>query len=285
METELPALDITALLAARIPGSSTETVVTTHDGVTVTVAWNREWHRPHDGNSWHIENGTCAWLTPRFGMANPLTDDAVPVGRQWPYAWMADWTLGREYPTVINGIDGDELEGAIGLLVDTARAQRAHAAVRQQRMDRTVTLLMEACDALAAARAHMAEDGSDGPRLQAEMRAAAHLDLLVGQAIRDGLLSHQAIAVAAGTDVSAVERRTWDLEGPVPPQYYLSEAGFARATGLAKGTISKYKSEGRLPPPDIQLGGSDGWLLLTVERFKANRRGQGSRTDLKATIS
>ncbi|NMO52038.1 transcriptional regulator [Actinoplanes sp. TBRC 11911] len=49
---------------------------------------------------------------------------------------------------------------------------------------------------------------------------------------------------------------------------------------MAVTTLRSYKSRGRLPKPDIELGGADGWSVETVETYAATKLGQGTRTDL-----
>lgn len=54
----------------------------------------------------------------------------------------------------------------------------------------------------------------------------------------------------------------------------------AALAGVAVSTWEAYVSRDRAPAPDGWFGHQRYWLLETVEAWKANRPGQGKRTDL-----
>jgi len=57
---------------------------------------------------------------------------------------------------------------------------------------------------------------------------------------------------------------------------YLDIAGAARHLRLKPGTVTRYRSWGRFPPPDTVWGRSPGWLPATLDEWKASRPGRGA---------
>lgn len=65
-------------------------------------------------------------------------------------------------------------------------------------------------------------------------------------------------------------------DSAMPNDEYLDIAGVAREIGVGQSTVRKYKAEGRMPKPDITIGGSPGWKPATIAEWKATRPGQGA---------
>lgn len=61
------------------------------------------------------------------------------------------------------------------------------------------------------------------------------------------------------------------------PDELLDVAGVAALLGIAPGTISAYKSRGRMPVPIGRLGGSPIWTRRQIEEWRASRPGLGWR--------
>lgn len=61
---------------------------------------------------------------------------------------------------------------------------------------------------------------------------------------------------------------------------YLSRSDAAARVGLAPETIRAYDKRGYLPAPDAMVGRARGWLPETIDKWAANRLGQGHRSDL-----
>lgn len=63
------------------------------------------------------------------------------------------------------------------------------------------------------------------------------------------------------------------------PARFLALPEVAERLGLAVGTLNRYRTEGRLPPPDAQIGTRQvGWKPATIDKWSANRPGRGNRT-------
>jgi predicted DNA-binding transcriptional regulator AlpA len=63
----------------------------------------------------------------------------------------------------------------------------------------------------------------------------------------------------------------------------LSQQELAKRAGLAESSIRTYKTRGRLPRPDITIGGPNGtpgWTEATADAWIATLPGHGHRTDL-----
>jgi hypothetical protein len=242
--------------------------VTTPDGITVEIRWDAEWYRPETLDSWHVERGHCAFLPGRPGLEDPFAEPTI--GEQWRYTWD-----GR--PTSIDGIAESDMAAAVELLIDVARARRTWAALRKQRADRTVKVL----EMRGAARRDASAAGAPGTApWQAYQTATMQLDSVVISALRDQLLTVQEIADAAGLDLHEVEARRGEADFSTRAPQYVGDDGFARRLGISVDTLRSYKSRGKLPPPDIELGAADGWLAETVEAYAKTRLGRGARTDL-----
>ncbi|MFJ8677302.1 hypothetical protein [Streptomyces sp. NPDC093589] len=63
-------------------------------------------------------------------------------------------------------------------------------------------------------------------------------------------------------------------------------AELGEAINVKPATVRYYWSQTRhlLPKPDVMMGGKPGWFPGTVKAWKANRPGQGSRSDLQGTV-
>lgn len=62
----------------------------------------------------------------------------------------------------------------------------------------------------------------------------------------------------------------------------LSIRDFAERAGLAESSIRTYRTRGNVPPPDVTIGTTPGWLASTVDPWIVdNVPGKGSRTDLR----
>jgi len=58
---------------------------------------------------------------------------------------------------------------------------------------------------------------------------------------------------------------------------YLDTAAVAKMLGVRRETVSRYKHDDRsFPAPDIVLSGRPGWLLESIEAWRAQRPGQGA---------
>ncbi len=54
----------------------------------------------------------------------------------------------------------------------------------------------------------------------------------------------------------------------------------AELVGVKPGTVRKYRTEGRFPPPDnLDVPDRPRWYRSTVVAWMENRPGQGARTD------
>lgn len=58
---------------------------------------------------------------------------------------------------------------------------------------------------------------------------------------------------------------------PDPSTFPVDLHEFASMIGVTPDTLRTYRHDGRLPPPDGRLGGSDVWLPNTVRTWQANR--------------
>lgn len=59
---------------------------------------------------------------------------------------------------------------------------------------------------------------------------------------------------------------------------YLALPEVAERLGLAVGTLNRYRTEGRLPVPDAQIGTRQvGWLPETIDAWQESRPGRGRR--------
>lgn len=244
-----------------------ETVLT-DDGITVTINWNAEyqWPNPHQAGTFNVDRGVCM-VVEDVPQELPLPFLAVGYATDVAFAWR------RDMPVRVHGVT--DVEKALVDLVDTARSYRAYIRNRSARVDRTMHVLQEAAGALGDAL-----EMPDGQaRYQAVQDARADRDRLIALAVRDGLLDPNLIAFAAKVNPAYVEHMTSWVD-PVPPSYYLSLKGFADRLGVTSSTIKAYRSEGKLPEPDVMIGGSPGWLIETADRYAASRKGQGFRSDL-----
>jgi predicted DNA-binding transcriptional regulator AlpA len=61
----------------------------------------------------------------------------------------------------------------------------------------------------------------------------------------------------------------------------ISYGEMAAHAGVTRSTLRKYRSEGRLPPPDdASVPDRPRWRRSTFEAWMAARPGRGARTDL-----
>src|SRR5699024_12656619 len=59
---------------------------------------------------------------------------------------------------------------------------------------------------------------------------------------------------------------------------YMALPEVAEYLELAVGTLNRYRAEGRLPPPDAQIGTRQvGWTRETIDAWNASRPGRGRR--------
>lgn len=59
------------------------------------------------------------------------------------------------------------------------------------------------------------------------------------------------------------------------PTTYLDMPAVAARLDVTESTIRKYRSQGRLPEPDIMLGQSPGWRATTIDAWIKARPGRG----------
>jgi predicted DNA-binding transcriptional regulator AlpA len=65
------------------------------------------------------------------------------------------------------------------------------------------------------------------------------------------------------------------------PDPLLSLLQMAERAGVEPGTMRKYRSQGRLPPPDdVSVPGRPRWRASTLDTWMKARPGRGARTDL-----
>lgn len=61
---------------------------------------------------------------------------------------------------------------------------------------------------------------------------------------------------------------------------YMALPEVAEHLELAVGTLNRYRAEGRLPPPDAQIGTRQvGWTRETIDAWNASRPGRVRRAD------
>jgi hypothetical protein len=250
------------------------THVSTTDGITVFLDWNRvyTWPNPYQAATHNVGRGICATVT-GVPQEPPLPFLAVDYATHIPWAWQQD------KPVEIWGIEDTDaaLDAALDDLIDTARAHRAYNRNRDARSAKTMDVLTHAFQDLQDAML----DGVPGTpeRYRAVQDAQAHRDQMIALALADGLLTRGEIAFAARTTAAEVDHMA-AYATVTPPTYYLSLDGFANRIGVDYQTIKAYRSRDLLPPPDITLGGSPGWLLATADKYQTDRRGRGFRSDL-----
>jgi hypothetical protein len=170
-------------------------------------------------------------------------------------------------PTVICGVDDDEIDQAVALLLNTGRAWRARSETRTARRARILQVLTAAADAV----------GSAEPGSAAMQQAWWRRDEAIRQAAREGLADNEQIAAAAQVSEFAVTRARDDGYTDPMPFLVLDDAGFARRLGVELTTFRAYVSRGRTPEPDVTLGSGRGWHLDTVEKWIAGRPRQVAR--------
>ncbi len=62
----------------------------------------------------------------------------------------------------------------------------------------------------------------------------------------------------------------------------ISYGEMSALAGVARSTLRKYRSEGRLPPPDDDsVPDRPRWRVSTFEKWLKERPGRGARTDLR----
>lgn len=70
-----------------------------------------------------------------------------------------------------------------------------------------------------------------------------------------------------------------------PDDPLISVTEMARQAGVTRSTMSNYRSEGRLPPPDdTSVPDRPRWRQSTFDSWLASRPGRGTRTDLAAPV-
>jgi HAMP domain-containing protein len=242
--------------------------VTTTDGVTVRFEWDVDYTVPSRTVFGDVTagRGDRAWVVGVPGKEDPFgsePDYAANVRSAWN---------GR--PVAVDGIT--DLATALQVLIGTGQAYAAQARQRERRAERLRELLQLAAQEYASMSPpaeKQLEVVSDGGVDPAMIR-----DSVVIAVLTDGTLDLEDVAQAAGLTAAEVQRLARYVEVTHPGEF-LSIEGFARRIGVSVQTLRAYKSRGRLPQPDIVLGGSPGWLPATVDAFQASRPGQGYRTD------
>jgi len=168
------------------------------------------------------------------------------------------------------------MPAAIDAVADAVCAHRAYCAARKTRVEATLAALRAA--AAVAAAETTAHTGWTAMQAMDRLRGLA---LIAG---REGLISIDQIAAAAGYDDAQTRYLTMliQAESPDQPGRYLSltAAEFAARLGILPTSFASMRSRGHIPGPDDPTG--KGWLLTTVEDFIASRPGAGARTDLQA---
>lgn len=71
------------------------------------------------------------------------------------------------------------------------------------------------------------------------------------------------------------------MAGQNVTKHYLGRQEFADRIGITVGTLDRYSSEGRLPPPDVIVGEGPravrGWLPETIDLWNDGRPGRGRK--------
>ncbi len=239
---------------------STHPATLTIDGAgTIALNWSATYYTPsaYQAGVYDVRRGNVARLDAYRAAADPLADPTI--GEQWH-------TIdGR--PVQIDGVPDQDMPAAVALLVDTARALTAYRAARTARGERTRAALL---DAQRQTRELMGAHAGD-----AALAAARRLDALALLAGREGILTLDEVAAAAGYDPRRAARLADEVTAEVPAyptrHLYLDAAQLAARLGITASSLASYRTRGRVPDPDITLGGSHGWLLSTVEAYVATR--------------
>jgi transcriptional regulator with XRE-family HTH domain len=112
-----------------------------------------------------------------------------------------------------------------------------------------------------------------------------HLSQMVAGRVEGTLTMWQAVLDAAGAplpnEASAYEEGWAEAERDEGERQKVVAKEAAALAGVAVSTWTAYVTRGYAPKPDGQFGRQRYWLRLTVEQWKANRAGQGARTDLE----
>lgn len=62
---------------------------------------------------------------------------------------------------------------------------------------------------------------------------------------------------------------------------YLGAGAAAEHLGLSRKTVEGFIEHNTFATPDARIGRIRGWLVPTLDTWRANRPGQGARTDLR----
>src|SRR5699024_11172104 len=108
------------------------------------------------------------------------------------------------------------------------------------------------------------------------------------RACAEACLGHRGSDVHARVQESCEDRLTVEGGGTMASERvtirYLALPEVAEHLGLAVGTLHRYRADGRLPPPDAQIGSRQvGWTRETIDAWKADRPGRGRRARIDRT--
>ncbi|XVU24236.1 helix-turn-helix transcriptional regulator [Actinoplanes sp. CA-054009] len=228
------------------------------DGFNVTIHRDATYTRPssHQANASDVLHGTIVEIDQVPCHHDPFAE--ATVGEYWPWVW------DDGMPTRICGVDDDEIEDAVDLVVDTGRAWRA---LRQTRAARRARMI----DGLAQAGAAVADAARGTPEIR---QAMEHRDRLLRVVLREGLVTDGEVITAAGVTQATIDRLRDPGQLEPRPFLVLDDEGFADRIGVTVQAFRGYISKGSAPEPDVP-GTSRGWRLETVEQWIKNRPGRG----------
>lgn len=240
--------------------------LTARGGVTVQIAWNREFTWPHPDNPEirYAGCGICAKVVgvPGDGDATAAVRYAQAVGSAW-----------QGKPVSVNGIadDGGSLDRALDGLFDTGRAYRAYVAGVEDYRRRTLEELRTAGAVYVAARTR-------GGLFAAHVRGAERTRVdLTRRALGQGLLTRAEITEAARLTADESTRlRPWSVGQP-PPVLYLDVEGFAQRLGVTTVTLRAYCARKTVPRRDLGTRAEPRWTTTTADAVQAERRQRGIR--------
>lgn len=112
-----------------------------------------------------------------------------------------------------------------------------------------------------------------------------HLSQMLTGRVEGTLTMWQAVLDAAGAplpnEASAYEEGWAEAIRAEGKRQKLATEEAAALAGVVVSTWEAYVTRGYAPRPDGRFGRQRYWLISTVEQWKANRAGQGARTDLE----
>lgn len=236
------------------------------DGCAFWLNWSQEWTSPsrYQADVSDVHKGLCVGVTSLRGVVS-----------QEPHEH-GQWTLTTSYysngtwvqrPTRVDGVRPDDLAEVLGLILDTFRASRLRQQAARLHRGRMLQALTAAADAYDTAAAG-----------NAKWTAGQTRDRVIEQAIEQDLLDDDEIQEAARvTELTVRNINNQVSRGARRAPLYGDLPMFAARHGLKPASLHVYRSRGKdaLPPEDLSLSGTPGWLVDTIEAWKPAR---GPRT-------